>query len=1423
MTKNIQSWVAVLLIGYALGTMPANAQDADKPDLLVGTPTVTDAGPGPSGLFQLSARVSNSGTADSPTTTLRVYRSTDSTITTSDTELTTTQIGELAASGGSVTQVTFALIAPSTAGTYYYGACVDSVTNESDTTNNCSASVTVVVSSQAPDLEVGTPTVSNANPTPSISFMLSATVSNSGTGGAASTTLRYYRSTDATITTSDTQVGTDAVEALVASGTSAESISLTAPSTAGTYYYGACVDAVTDESDTTDNCSESVSVVVSTSPDLVVGTPTVDDAGPAPGGSLMLSATVLNTGAGASQATTLRYYRSIDATITTSDTSVGTDAVGMLASFGTSDETISLTASSLPGTYYYGACVDTVTGETDMTDNCSASVKVVVSAHPPDLEVGTPTISDAEARTLGAFRLSASVSNKGNGGSVATTLHWYRSTDTTITTADTQVGTNAVGALAGSGTSGESIWLNAPSTTGTYYYGACVDSVTDETDTTDNCSGSVSVVVLPQDLEVRSSRVDDTTPAPNATFILFATVRNSGWVTAAATTLRWYRSTDATITTADTQVGTDAVRAIAGSGSDIQSISLTAPSTAGTYYYGACVDAVTDESDTTDNCSASVKVVVSAQPPDLEVGTPTISDAEARTLGAFRLSASVSNKGNGGSVATTLRWYRSTDTTITTADTQVGTNAVGALAGSGTSGESIWLNAPSTTGTYYYGACVDSVTDETDTTDNCSGSVSVVVLPQDLEVRSSRVDDTTPAPNATFILFATVRNSGWVTAAATTLRWYRSTDATITTADTQVGTDAVRAIAGSGSDIQSISLTAPSTAGTYYYGACVDAVTDESDTTDNCSASVTVTVTVTVVDLTPSFGTATVSDQSYTTGTAITALTLPGATGGDGDLVYSLTPALPAGLELNTGTRMLTGTPTSTQNSTQYTWTATDEDGDKVELTFAIAVTNNNVRRSNGQQAVKNLLAKLAQEAMSGTMSNVGARFGDIGASGLMLDGQTELLESAAIQGSVDRVCTASHFGQGDFRTHTSCASGAWSRGLWEDELRMSGFSMHLGKAEAKDSVADPRTPLWSMWGRGDFGSFAGRGTPSMNYDGELRTGWLGMDVRTESWVAGLAVSQGEGEADYGFTEEGLSGQGRLETTLTAFYPYGRWTLSDGLELRGVLGVGTGEARHDSGNGEVGTGGLKMRMASLGMQRALPEFAGMALAVRADASLTRLDTGNGPDAIHGLSADSWRLRAGMEASRRVVIASGRELEPFIEATVRQDGGDGLEGSGVELAGGVRYSVPGMVLEARGRWLAAHSEAGAEEKGVSLTARAGPGADGRGLWISLTPRWGARSDSASALWGNEMPEPSASGDGGVIGAKLGYGIFLPDAGGLLTPYAEADIAGSDNRRLRLGARYAALRADFRVELAGEREESETAGSEHALKLNLQLKF
>ena len=87
-----------------------------------------------------------------------------------------------------------------------------------------------------------------------------------------------------------------------------------------------------------------------------------------------------------------------------------------------------------------------------------------------------------------------------------------------------------------------------------------------------------------------------------------------------------------------------------------------------------------------------------------------------------------------------------------------------------------------------------------------------------------------------------MRNAGDGESAATTLRVYRSTDATITTADTPEGTDAVTELAASGSTSASVPLTAPADPGTYYYGACVDAVADESDITNNCSASVQVTV-----------------------------------------------------------------------------------------------------------------------------------------------------------------------------------------------------------------------------------------------------------------------------------------------------------------------------------------------------------------------------------------------------------------------------------------------------------------------------------------------------------------------------------------------------------------------------------------------------
>ena len=126
-----------------------------------------------------------------------------------------------------------------------------------------------IPASDAPDLVVQTPSVSDSSPNTGETFTLSATVRNQGNSLSASTTLRYYRSPDATISTGDMEVGTDAVGTLAAGGTSSSVLTLTAPSTAGTYYYGACVDRVSGESDTGNNCSNSRAVTVQSDPRAV--------------------------------------------------------------------------------------------------------------------------------------------------------------------------------------------------------------------------------------------------------------------------------------------------------------------------------------------------------------------------------------------------------------------------------------------------------------------------------------------------------------------------------------------------------------------------------------------------------------------------------------------------------------------------------------------------------------------------------------------------------------------------------------------------------------------------------------------------------------------------------------------------------------------------------------------------------------------------------------------------------------------------------------------------------------------------------------------------------------------------------------------------------------------------------------------------
>ncbi len=80
-----------------------------------------------------------------------------------------------------------------------------------------------------------------------------------------------------------------------------------------------------------------------------------------------------------------------------------------------------------------------------------------------------------------------------------------------------------------------------------------------------------------------------------------------------------------------------------------------------------------------------------------------------------------------------------------------------------------------------------------------------------------------------------------------------------------------------------------------------------------------------------------VEDQAYTAGAAISALVLPEATGGEGEVTYRVL-GLPAGLSFDAATRTISGTPeAATDGAVEITYTAEDSAG-AAGLTFSITV-----------------------------------------------------------------------------------------------------------------------------------------------------------------------------------------------------------------------------------------------------------------------------------------------------------------------------------------------------------------------------------------------------------------------------------------------------------------------------------------------------
>ena len=561
-------------------------------------------------------------------------------------------------------------------------------------------------------------------------------------------------------------------------------------------------------------------------PDLAINDLTIREM-PTNRQSIALSTTVNNIGTESTGGSIVGWYLSTNSVINTNDTLLKASVIFYLSPNGKHSKSTVSTIPPIAGTYYYGACVAPVSNEIVTSNNCSRGTPIIVS---PDLIANSVSVSNTNIRVGEELTLSTSISNSetANANANIVTLSWYRSTDSDITSADTLIGSNIITGILIGGSENKSQSFIATSNSGIYYYGACVEHVIGgETNLDNNCSKAIFIEVINTDVAIGELIVSDETPSNNQSITLSTTVSNVGRLSSSASTLRWYRSTDSDITSADTLIGSNIIPILSAKNSENINLPVTAaPSSAGLYYYGACVDAVVGETNLGDNCSStSIEVIA----PNLIIGSLSANNQTPTNGQSITLFAIVSNTGKLDSSASTLRWYRSTDSNITSADTPIGSNNISAVSWGGGESRNLSITAPSIPGTYYYGACIQGSMNI-----NCSPALTVKIIAPDLILGQITSSDMAPTNGQTITLSTTISNIGTTNAGATTLRWYRSTNLDIYSSDTELGSNTINSLVPGSGETESFLVTV-AVAGNYYYGACVDVITNEANRNNNCA------------------------------------------------------------------------------------------------------------------------------------------------------------------------------------------------------------------------------------------------------------------------------------------------------------------------------------------------------------------------------------------------------------------------------------------------------------------------------------------------------------------------------------------------------------------------------------------------------------
>lgn len=441
----------------------------------------------------------------------------------------------------------------------------------------------------------------------------------------------------------------------------------------------------------------------------------------------------------------------------------------------------------------------------------------------------------------------------------------------------------------------------------------------------------------------------------------------------------------------------------------------------------------------------------------------------------------------------------------------------------------------------------------------------------------------------------------------------------------------------------------------------------------------------------------------------------------------------------------------------------------------------------------------------------------------------------SAISGRIEAVAAGVPYGrQTNMGTIGSLFGGAaLNRGARQHGLSDVGLGRDLGAGALLDGASfvlpvgnaqqEGGIPNIAAWGSGEYHNLSRPRGGVVDWDGEVLSVHAGADVQLR-WdlLVGLAATRSNGTFD--FTDETGNSpvDGTYQNAMTAVNPYVAWFLGrGGVVAWATAGYGWGDVEIEDDRQEMRRSGTRMTSAAVGASGNLLASGGGKLRVRTEGWMSQVKV-DGSEEVDSLTLAMRRARVSLEWEQAFRFDSGHEVAALVEGGVRYDDGDGGNGEGGELGGGLRYVSPGarLIVEGRGRVLTT-GHTGYEEWGASGLVQFDMHRRGEGLSVRLTPGWGEASGGVRQLWDHGVANRAGLGRTPArarLDGEVEYGLSSFRG----TPYGRLYLADGGDRAFGSGVRYEIGRVlDLRIE--GTRREHAVNGARHGLTMKGHWKF